>query len=168
MSELSRAKARYRKAADGARRQAGINLGPVIGDGFTIGRWGAKAREAYRDQWGEGDWDWEEIFERYHDPDRLEIVVWAGDRLCALGLATTTNQAVVVRFLQGNPNSDCPFLGDRALICLEAASCYAQAMGRSELRLYPKNEDLEALFRDTYGFSIEKPPNGEAYYRKGV
>ena len=168
MNELARAKARYRKAADGSRQRAVANLGPVLGGGFTLGRWGPKAKEAYRDQWSEGVWDWEEIFSRYGEPDRLEIVVWADDCLCALGLATVTNQAVVVQFLQGNPSPDCPFVGNRALICLEVAACYAQAMGRSEIRLYPKNEQLKAVFRDTFGFTLERPPSGRAYYRKGV
>ena len=109
MTELGRAKARYRKAADDARRQVAANLHPVLGDGFTLGRWGPKAREAYLDQWGEGDWDWDEIFDRYNAPDRLEIVVWAGEVLCALGLATTTNQAVVVQFVQGTLIQIAPF-----------------------------------------------------------
>jgi hypothetical protein len=168
LNELARAKARYRKAADNARRQTVRNLSAVLGEGFTIGGWGSRAWEAYRDQWSGGGWDWEKIFGQYDEPGRLEIVLWTGDRLCGLGLATITNQAVVVEFIQGNPVSDCPFLGSRALICLEAAACYAQAIGRAELRLYPKNEELEALFRDTYGFTIEKPPNARAYYRKGV
>src|SRR5262249_28060715 len=145
-----------------------LNLAPKIGGGFTVGRWGQRAREAYLDQWGKGTWDWEEIFRRYNDPDRFDVVIWAGDHLCALGLATTTAQSVVVQFIQGNTSPDCPFSGYRALICLEAAACYAQALGRCELRLYPKNEELEALFRDVYGFTIEKPRGQRAYYRKGV
>ena len=174
-SKLAAAKARFAAAGDKARRQAALNLAPNIGGGFYITPWSHKAAEAYRDQWltadppSESGWDWEEIFRRYRgEPDRLEMVIWAGARLCGLGLATTSNQAVTVRFMEGDPRPDCPFKGKRALICLEAATCYAQERGRTELRLEPLNPRLAELYKDVYGFVLETPYKGSAYYKKGV
>jgi hypothetical protein len=171
MSTLARAKARFENDRHGARGQAVRNLQPHLPD-FNLSGWGQRTREAYRDQWL-GDpkcaWDWEEIFRRHGDPDRLDIAIWGqNERLCCLALGTTTSEAVEIRFLEGDPRPDCPLKGRRILIVLESAACYAQARGRAELRVRPKNERLEDLYRQTYDFVLETTRSGDRYYRKGV
>jgi hypothetical protein len=171
MSILARVKARYEADRHAARSQAVQNLQSHLPE-FNLSGWSGRAREAYLDQW-RGDpkckFDWEEIFRRHGDPDRLDIAIWGtNDRLCGLGLGTTTGEAVDIRFLEGDPRPDCPLKGRRILIILESASCYAQARGRRELRVRPKNERLEDIYRQTYGFVLETTRGGDRYCRKGV
>jgi hypothetical protein len=171
MSTLARAKARYENDRHSARAQAVKVLQPHLPE-FNLSGWGERAREAYKGQWlGESKsaFNWEEIFRRHNDPDRLDIAVWGQDgRLCALGLGCTTGESVEIRFLEGDPKADCPLKGRRILIVLECAAFYAQARGRTELRVRPKNERLEGLYRQTYGFVLETLRSGDRYYRKGV
>jgi hypothetical protein len=175
MSILERHRARYEADRSNARTKAVLNLQSTLRVDFNLSGWGGRAREAYADQWLNGEkyspagWDWEEIFRRHHEPDRLDIAIWGPQaRLCGFGLALTTSQAITIRFVEGDSRHDCPLKGMRALIILECAACYAQARGRSELRIQPKNERLEELYRQIYGFVLETPRRGEAYYRKGI
>jgi hypothetical protein len=170
MSVVARHKARFEADRHSSRAQAVRNLTPHLPE-FNLSGWGARAREAYLDQW-RGDpkcnWDWEEIFRRHNDPDRLDVAIWGpNERLCGLGLGLTTGEALDLRFLEGDPRPDCPLKGRRILIFLESAACYAQARGRAELRIRPKNERLEDLYRQTYGFMLETRRGGESYYRRG-
>jgi hypothetical protein len=171
MSTLARAKARFESDRHGARGQAVQNLQPHLPE-FNLSGWGERARLAYRDQWL-GDpkcaWDWEEIFRRHGDPDRLDVAIWGpNERLCCLALGTTSGEAVEILFVEGDPRPDCPLKGRRILIVLESAACYAQARGRAELRIRPKNERLEDLYRQTCGFVLETNQSGGRYLRKGV
>jgi hypothetical protein len=171
MSTLVRAKARFESDRHGARGQAVKNLQPHLPE-FNLSGWGERARLAYRDQWlgtPRADWDWEEVFRRHSDPDRLDIAIWGvNDRLSGLALGTTTGEAVEIQFLEGDPRPDCPLKGRRILIILESAACYAQARGRAELRVRPKNERLEDLYRQTYGFVLETSSRGDRYLRKDI
>lgn len=110
MSILARVKARYEADRHSARAQAVKILQPHLPE-FNLSGWGARAKEAYLDQWlgdPKCNWDWEEIFRRHGDPDRLDIAIWgANDRLCGLALGTTTSEAVEIRFLEGDPNRSC-------------------------------------------------------------
>jgi len=174
-AELSRAKTRYAGMRDAAYLAAAKTLVPVIGVDFRVSGWTRRAYEAYVDQWTNvarpksGDWDWPEIFRVHRDPDRLDLVIWSpNDRLSGLSLGTLSNSALNLRFLEGDPRSDCPLKGKRILIVLECAANYAQARGRSELRVQPLNEDLETLYRDGYGFTIETQKGVGHYYKKVV
>lgn len=171
MSTLERAKARFEANRHDSRVQAVRNLQPHLPE-FNLSGWTGRAKEAYLDQWlkaGDCHFDWLEVFRRHTDPDRLDLAIWgAENRLCGLGLGLTTSEAVEVRFAEGDPRADCPLKGRRILILLEAASCYAQARGRKELRIQPVNEHLESLYRQTYGFVLETTRSGERYYRRGI
>src|SRR5258708_7905365 len=148
MSTIERLRAKYNEARDNARRLAALNLQRDVGVDFYIAGWTRKAQQAYADQWKEASetgWDWPEIFRRHNDPDRLDMVVWTGSRLCGLGLSMTTGEAVVIRFIERDPRSDCPLKGNIALIMTECSALYAQARGRKELRIEPKNDKLSTL-----------------------
>ncbi len=79
-----------------------------------------------------------------------------------------TNQAVVLRFVEGDPSPDCTLRGLRMLVALEVATNYAQAAGLRELRIQPINEALSALCEDVYGFALVKPHREASYYVKAI
>jgi hypothetical protein len=177
-ADISRAKSRYRDAQESARRQSAVNLVPRLSVEFYLTNWSRRAAEAHAAQWAlagarphaEGGWDWNEIFRRHrNDMDALDIVIWGpSDRLCGLSLITANSTAVCVEWVEGDPRLDCPLLGKRALISLEAAGCYAQALGRREIRLKPISDALADLYQRVYGFVLENPPSGTPYYRREV
>jgi hypothetical protein len=173
-SSFARARERYQEFAATSRASAAIRLSPVLGVDFYVSGWSGKGREALADQWvANGQqlsiWDWNEIFRRHQDPDRLDMVIWGPDgRLCGIGLCLTTSQAVEVRFVEGDPRQDCPLKSKRTLIFLDCAAGYAQLRGKVELRIEPKNQALETLYSKRYGFSLETPRGSKAYYKKVV
>ncbi|BBK44010.1 hypothetical protein STVA_40300 [Allostella vacuolata] len=174
-AEIERAKARYASFRDAAYRHAGLALSPVLGVDFHVSGWTGKAAEAYRDQWLPADrhpdlaWDWDEIFRRHRDPDRLDLAVWSpGERLSALGLGLTKATALELRFLSGDARADCPLRGRRALIVMECAQAYAQLRGKTELHAQPVNDRVTELFVSIFGFELVTPRRGTPYYRKAI
>jgi hypothetical protein len=173
MSLLHRHKVQCAKDRDSAREKTVARLRPRIGVDFRLSGWNNQANRAFTDQWLPAHcstgWDWPEVFRRHNDADRLDAVIWGPqDRLCGLALGTLTAEALEIRFLEGDPRADCPLTGRRALIILECAACYVQARGRSEIRVRPANERLEALYVQIYGFSLATEGQGRAYYFKRV
>lgn len=172
--DLARAKERYETHKGEAQLRAAQQLRPHLeGRDFRLGRWGARAQEAYSVQWkqrhADSGWDWPELFRNHREPDRLDIVVWASEeRLAALGLAVTTQRSVELRFLEGDFRPECPLKGVRALIVLECVANYAQGMGKEEVRLRPVNDNVAALYRETYGFELVSPRREEPYYVKRI
>jgi hypothetical protein len=172
--DFARAKQRYAASAAQARQTAAANLKPIIGIEFHLSDWNRRAQEAYHDQWHTREptadrFDWEQIFRRYRQPDQLEIAIWAFEtRLCGLGLATTTSRAIKVEFIEGDPRADCPLKGRRALIMLEAAVCYGQARGRTEIRVQPINDRLRALYVDKFKFSPVTPKGQQPYFHRPI
>lgn len=139
-----------------------------LGRQIRVTEWTGRAAKSLVD-WNGSAFDWPAIFRRHNDPDRLDMAIWHGqDRLCGLALGLTTSNSVVLRFLEGDPRQDCPLRGRRILIALETATNYAQARGKKEIRLQPKNDDLVYLYENVYGFVLESPRNEAPYYRKGV
>lgn len=172
--ELARAVERYREDALSACRTTSHALQAAVGD-FYITGWTHKGRQAFREQWLPAQrgrsfkWEWEEIFRRHREPDRLELVVWApGDRLSALGLVLTTSRAVELRFLEGDQRPDCPLKGHRILIVLEAAARYAQSRGKLEIRVQPINAPLAKVYCDIYRFKEVRPKGEVPYLRREI
>ena len=168
----SAAKNRYTGICADARRQAATKLVPIIGVDFHLTEWSRRCADAIVAQWEPSRrkvaWDWNEILRRHHDPDRLDMALWCGDRLSGIGLCITTGQAVDVRFLEGDPRSDCPLKRSRSLIFFECAANYAQARGKTELRASTTCEELVIHYTQNFGFKIETPRRGPVYYRKPV
>ncbi|MCJ2068208.1 hypothetical protein MKK75_05185 [Methylobacterium sp. J-030] len=176
MSSFAAAKQRYAVRQDEARRLASRNLQGPLGVTFHLTAWGERARHAYETQWlsaarhPDAGWDWPEIHRRNrNEPDALSLAIWVGDdRLCGLGFAVPSSRAVTLRFLEGDPRPDCPLIGRRALIALEASALYAQGIGRSQIRVEPANETLAALYRDRYGFALVSLEGAPAYYVRNI
>jgi hypothetical protein len=175
VNELQRAKTRYNEAKDFARRQAAVNLCPVLGVDFYLSNLSRRALEEVakwplsgRTTQG-GGWDWDDLRRRFHgDLTALSVAIWAPDgTLYGLGLCRATGGQVIVEVVEGCPQG-CPVSGKRLLILLEAATCYAQKLGKKEIVLTLVNARLKSLVEDTYGFRLEKPRKGSPYYRKEV
>ena len=142
-------RARCRAARNTAFQKCVEELSPKLGAVFALGECGERALVAVAEQWKnrrpETEWDWREILRRHHDPDRMAMAIWSGERLSCLALGLTTSEAVELRFLEGDPRTDCPLIRKRALIALDASARYAQLLGRAELRVSPINSKIEAL-----------------------
>ena len=169
------ARARYLARGDEARLRAGRTISSALGIDLSFGIWSRRASEAWKGQWLTMDrrsaacWDWDLIHDRYHnDVDRLDLVMWVGERLCGLALTTLSGEAATVRFLEGSPRPDCPLIGYRALAALEATQNYAQLNGRREIRVQPVAPRLEELYRDIFGFALATPRGQDAYYRREI
>ena len=171
-STVQRLRAQYEAERGKSRRQAALNLQTPSSVEFYIAGWSRKTESALADQWkGEhvSEWDWPEIFRRHNDPDRLDMAIWSlGDRLGGLGLGLVKGEYLELRFVEGDPRPDCPLKGRRALIMLECSALYAQARGRSELRIEPINERIATLYQQIYGFTVATDRTGRAYYVKRV
>jgi len=117
VSHLTAARARYLQCQFDARSGCERDLAPVVGLTFTLSEISQRAFLAVQKQWDPngrseetGWWDWQKILRAYlNELDRLELAIWAGERLCALGLATTGGNSVTLRFLEGDPRGDCPY-----------------------------------------------------------
>lgn len=167
-SPLAAAKKRYAQNKYDAYKTASETLIQPLGKHFQITEISGRALRQV-DEWGRSHFDWQEIIRRHNDPERLDMAIWSGhERLGALALGTTSGQALVLRFVEGDPRQDCPLKGVRFLIALEAAANYAQARGKKEIRLQPKTDDLVYLYEKVYGFTLESPKKEAPYYRKGV
>lgn len=104
-----------------------------------------------------------------NEPDSLALAIFTGEsRLAGLALAMPNSSAVTIKFLEGDPRPDCPLVGRRALITLEAAALYAQGIGRRQIRVEPANATLAALYRDRYGFALVSPRGAPAYYVRDI
>lgn len=167
-ASLERAKQRYRQNAYDARLATSERMKIFLGTHVGVGEWSRKVFDALG-KWENRRFDWEEIARRHREPDRLEIAIWSDDNvLSGIALALCTGQAVVLRFVEGDPRHDCPLRGYRLLVALEAATNYAQARGKNEIRVQPKNAELVNLYEEVYGFTFHQPRGEEGYYRKGV
>jgi hypothetical protein len=146
----------------------GETLRSHIGVNFRVSEISLKALEACDSQWGKSNWDWHEIYRNYRDADAFKFAIWVDDTLCGLAVATTSGQSVVLRFVEGSPDVNCPLKGRRILIALEAAANYGQNRGKRELKLEPLNEELISLYESVYGFEVVRQGKGPVFCRKGI
>lgn len=162
-----------------AHHAAVQNLGGVLPHGLIVREITRAATEAWRQQWQpinrreppEGGWDWPEIWtdRKRHHSEVFHAAVWAGDRLCGLGLGVPNNTAVVIEGVEGDPNSDNPAKGLVLLMILEAATCYAQLTGRREVwAREPANERLVGLYVEGFKFELVTGKGHKPYCRKRV
>ena len=176
-AELERAKVRYMTCRTDSYAVAAANLRAAVAVPFRFTDWSGRALLAISEQWGaerhpDSSWEWADIIRHYRrEPEWLPIVIWIpdgrGERLGGLALGTTGANSVTVQFLEGDPRGDCPLKGKRALMAFEVASCYAQARGKTELRVRPLNTSLVGLYAGL-GFTQVSPRNEESYFRKEV
>jgi hypothetical protein len=162
--------ARNRYAVSRARAISATTaaLVPEFGIVFRLTGWSRAVQAAYQVQWVSPEFDWQEIFRRFGDPDRLDLAMWAEDRLCGLGLATTTQTALKLLFLEGDSRPDCPLRGLRIPIFLDVAANYARDRGKTELRVWPLTDNLAGLYRDAYGFSLVTSGPGGPYWVRRI
>lgn len=165
-AELDRTRARYNAAREKACRQASLLARAFYGDApITIAPVGAKARAAFAEWPGEREWDWAEIRRVYASPKVLEFAIWCEETLCAVGLVTVSDGSVTLKYVEGRPDR-CPLEGSRVPIALELASCYAQACGRTVLRIEPIRPTLIERCQTDWGFKPDSSAKG--YFRKDL
>jgi hypothetical protein len=54
------------------------------------------------------------------------------------------------------------------VIALEAAACYAQELGKPEIRVQPVSTAVEGILRDGFGFTLETPKDTKPFFRRHV
>ena len=165
---LASHKTRWVQKCYEARNATVKALSPYEGVSFTLTEWSNRAFEAADKQWKSIYYDWREINRKFRDPDRLDLALWVNERLVALALATTRDQAVFIEIVEGDPDDDCPLAGGRLEIVLDACANYAQIRGKLELRLQPKNEKLIAHYEDVYEFKRVNVRGGTPYWCRKV
>lgn len=139
----------------------------------TISNRAISASQSWVHPEGASGYPWQEIKNLHRQPDRLEVAVWSGGRLCGLAIAVTKNSVLEICFIEGDPSPGNPTKGAVAMIVLDCAARYAQKRGRSQLRLKPANNRVAELYKTTYGFYVDekdpKPSDGsEPFLRKEV
>jgi hypothetical protein len=113
VNEVAIHRAKSIQFAEEARRRTEATLKPLIGD-FRLTDWSDGALGAI---WENHQFPWSAITNLFPDPDRLELAVWVGDRLVALGLCRTSSaDAVIVQVMEGDQDNACPLKGKRALL----------------------------------------------------
>lgn len=154
----------YAEIAGQAREATMAALCPYLGE-FVLTGW---IDGTFDKLWESPEFPWEAIRKIYIDPDRFELALWCDGRLVALGICQTTDDALVVRVIEGPRDETCPFAGQRAFILTDAAARYAQLRGKREVLLQPANPDLINLYVQGCGFSPPNPGTGSQYYWKKV
>lgn len=162
------ARARYENDRQQACIAAGDSLRETLGVDFRISQISRSALDAVHTQWKSSEFDWDKINTDIRGIDAFKFAIWVGDRLCGLAVATTSNQRIRLRFLEGSPLPDCPLKGRRITIALEAVAFYGQRRGKRELTLEPLNEKLISVYQNTYGFQIIRPHSDPPYALKGI
>jgi hypothetical protein len=142
-----------------AMRKATENIRALIAVDFQLREFTRATLEGV-EKWGNAEFKWDEILRDIKDPDCFRFGIWVGDRLTAVAIATTSNQAVYLRFIEGDRSEDAPLTGIRILIALEAITIYGQLRGKLEIKLEPINEELISLYENTYGFEAVTPRKG--------
>lgn len=159
---------RYIQRAHQARQATVANMAAHGIASFELTEWSGRTFSTLAEQWPRSDFDWPRIRENYRDPDRLDVAIWSKDRLSGLFLATLAGESVTLRWVEGDPREDCPLIGKRLLIALDAAVNYTQINGRYELRVEPINDKLINLFETDFGFKAVNPRKGSPYWAKQV
>ncbi len=161
-------RARYLGHAQVARTRATERLSPLGDVSFHLTSLNSGAIDAARLQWETVYYDWHEILRRFNEPDRFDLALWADHRCLALGLATTRRTAIWLDIIEGDPSPTSPLGGARLTIVLEACAHYAQLLGKDELRLTAKNEQLAAFYEAVHGFERAKHSNNAIYWRRRI
>ena len=161
MSQISEV---FAEMARQARDATMAGLCPEFGE-FQLTAW---ILGTFESLWPNPEYPWDMIRKIYIEPDRLELALWADNRLIALGICQTKDDVLVIRVLEGPRDDACSFAGQRAFILSDAAVRYAQIRGKREVHLQPANPDLVNLYVAGCGFSPPDPASGSQYYWKKV
>jgi hypothetical protein len=142
-------------------------LSPLVGTEFQLTEISGRALDAAAG-WKSVYYDWPTVLRKFGEPDRLDLALWAGERLLALGLATTRTNALWIELIEGNPDRSSPVTGARLVILFDAFANYAQLRSKPELRLEAKNPGLAALYENAYGFERVLSTANALYWRRRV
>jgi hypothetical protein len=160
-------RARYARLGLEAKAATVQRLSPRNGVPFGLAEISTRALAAI-EGWSSSYYDWRAILRRYDDPDRLDVALWSGEALLALGLATTGRTALRIEVVEANPAAGALLKGQRLFILLDVFANYAQLRSRTELRLVAKNPALATLYEDAFGFERVLSNENVLYWRRSV
>lgn len=173
--EVARVRERYRTARYRALLKSSQTLAQYTQIPFGLAEVNKTTQKAYTDQWivrhAEQSFDWLKVWDTHREMDTLHMAVWAGppgSRLSGLACCLVKRSAVEIRFLEGDGRLDCPLKGLRTLMAVEGAASYAQAIGRTELRIEPVNDKTRDLYVVGFGFEPCGQRGKETYFRRAV
>jgi hypothetical protein len=134
------------------------------------------ALQAFEEQW-EGHplrsypWPWRQMVEdaRRNEPGRFEVSVWSGETLCGLAIGSTRQAFCRVDYLEGSPDPAHPLKGIVTVIVSGAATAYATALGKDEIRLMNPLPAVVPHYQ-SLGFKVANLPDGTPYcsWKKGT
>lgn len=131
-------------------------IGPAAVDAFK-GHWNGHAARRY-------PWPWADMVAaaRRDDPTRFEVAVWSAQTLCGLALGRTRAAYCGIDYLEGSPEPTHALKGRVTTLVAAAATIYAIALGKSQLRLMNPLPDMVARYQ-ALGFALAAP-KGESPY----
>jgi len=101
--------------------------------------------------WSAPRFAWAEIASHDFGPIALEIAVWIGDELEALAVCTGHGPQVIVRHVEGRPDSHPQLKGQRLWVVLEVAANFATSLGKREIWWHPEREEFLRYCVETIG-----------------
>lgn len=167
--------ARYRALRLSAYARSRGNVRHYLGEEARFFEFAQSTEEVWRGQWlpthrrpPNGGWDWPQIMSTYkaRAPARFELAVWNQDIsvLCGLAIGEPKHDRLEVAALESNPNPRHPLACKVLPAILDAATCYAQTLGKTQLLLAdPVNDKIISLYCETYGFRLERDEAGRPY-----
>jgi hypothetical protein len=112
------------------------------------------------------DWSWRVLARR--PTHQVRTAIWHGDRLCGLMCGSAGEAAVVLRYLEGAPDSAHPLKGRVADIGVATAEVYAQAIGAPVLLLNDPIPALVTRFSARRGYGWMTEPSFRGYFGRKV
>jgi hypothetical protein len=97
-----------------------------------------------------------------NEPDRFEVSVWSGETLCGLAVGWTRQAFCRVDYLEGSPDPAHPLKGSVAVIVSGAATAYATALGKDEIRLMNPIPAVVPHYQGL-GFTVANLTDGTPY-----
>jgi hypothetical protein len=126
------------------------------------------ALQAFQDQWEANPsrrypWPWPQpqmvADAKKNEPDQFEVSVWSGDTLCGLAFGCTRQAFCRVDYLEGSPDPAHPLKGSVTVIVAGAATAYATALGKDEIRLMNPLPAVVPHYQGL-GFTVANLPDG--------
>lgn len=155
----------YAQAAADARAATEASLVPRVG-AFQLTDWSG---DCFTHLWRIPYFPWKVVRTMFPHPARFELAIWVGERLIGLAHCQVKSQdSLLIQAIEGDRDESCPLRGKRALIAIEAANFYAQALGKHILLLHPMNDELATIYVNDHQFKDDRSKDHTNYLWKEV
>lgn len=145
---------RYRDYADMALDLTNNSLPSELGVDFNLARMTLLTVKKWENEWdGKGIFPWDRIFaDSTRKPKHFGVALSAGGVLEGLGMVSLSKRVAHLRYVERNPTGHLGLKGKVLPAMLEVAVNFAQASGKLQLKLEPKNDTLREVYTQRYGF----------------